>query len=153
MDAERRIMELSLDLPPAFRVTGVFRPLIVSGGLVFIAGHGPLLPNGKMIIGRIGAELDTEAGSKAARQTGLSILATLKEGLGNLTRVHRLVKTLVMVNCVPEFTNHPQVADGFSRLFADVFGEDRGVGARSAVGMSSLPKGIPVEIEAIVEIE
>ena len=101
--------------------------------------------------GRVGLDVDVETGFQAARQTGLSILSTLKDGLGSLNRIHRLVKTLVMVNCVPEFKQHPQVADGFSKLFVEILGEDRGVGVRSAVGMSSLPGGIPVEIEALFE--
>lgn len=151
MSVDRRIDELSLELPSPFRATGLFRPLLITDDQIYVAGHGPLLPNGKMMTGRVGLDVDVETGFQAARQTGLSILSTLKDGLGSLNRIHRLVKTLVMVNCVPEFKQHPQVADGFSKLFVEILGEDRGVGVRSAVGMSSLPGGILVEIEALFE--
>jgi len=128
MGAEANLNRLLIQLPPPFKATGMFQPLIVSGGLGYVAGHGPWLPNGKMMTGRIGADVDLEAGVLAARQTGLSILATLRAELGSLDRVKRVLKSFVMVNCTPEFTQHPQVADGFSRLFAEIFG-DRGVGA------------------------
>jgi enamine deaminase RidA (YjgF/YER057c/UK114 family) len=153
MGAEANLKDLSIQLPPPFKATGMFQPLVVSGGLGYIAGHGPMLSDGKMMTGRIGADLDAEAGVLAARQTGLSILATLKAELGSLDRVKRVLKSLVMVNCTPDFTQHPWVADGFSRLFAEIFGADRGVGVRSAVGMGSLPFGIPVEVECVIELE
>jgi hypothetical protein len=105
-----------------------------------------------LIIGRIGKDLDMEAGKLAARQVGLAILATLKQNLGSLDRIKRVIKVLGMVNCVPEFERHPYIINGCSELFAAVWGQDNGVGVRSAVGMGSLPDNIPVEIEAMFEL-
>jgi enamine deaminase RidA (YjgF/YER057c/UK114 family) len=105
-----------------------------------------------MMTGRVGVECDLETGKAAARQTGLAILATLRENLGSLDRVERVIKLLGMVNAAADFTEHPQVINGCSELFAEVFGADHGVGARSAVGMGSLPGNISVEIEAIFQI-
>lgn len=149
---DNRILELGLVLPPPFRPTGIFRPVIIDAGTAYVAGHGPLLTNGEMIKGRVGIDLDFNEAVLAARQTGLSLLSTLRSELGSLDRIRRIAKALVMLNCTPDFTRHPGVADGFSALFAQVFGEERGVAARSAVGMSSLPGGIPVEIELVVGI-
>jgi enamine deaminase RidA (YjgF/YER057c/UK114 family) len=120
--------------------------------LIYISGHGPLLPDGSLLKGRLGADLDLEKGVAAARQTGLAILATLRAKLGSLDRVTRLVKSLGMVNATPEFADHPKVINGYSDLMRDVFGES-GVGARSAVGMGSLPSNMAVEIEAFFQIQ
>ena len=153
MSAEARLESLQLELPPAPKPMGVYKPLVIADQMAYVSGHGPLLPDGTMMEGRVGADVDEEFGHQAARQTGLAILATLREGLGSLDRVVRLVKLLGMVNCEPDFRNQPAVINGCSQLFAEVFGEDAGVGARSAVGMGSLPGNIPVEIEAIFEIK
>ena len=153
MNAEAKLRELQLELPPAPKPMGVYKPLLIVGNLCYVSGHGPLKPDGTMIVGRVGEDLDQQAGYGAARQTGLAILATLRSGLGSLDRVKRVVKTLGMVNCTPGFGEQPAVINGFSELMAEVFGKDNGVGARSAVGMGSLPSNIPVEIEAIFEIE
>jgi enamine deaminase RidA (YjgF/YER057c/UK114 family) len=131
---------------------GVYRPCVISGGFAFVSGHGPLKADKSLITGRIGRELDVQAGKAAARQTGLAILATLQASLGSLNRVKRVVKILGLVNSTPEFTDHPAVINGCSELFAEVFGKEVGVGARSAVGAGSLPGNIAVEIEAIFEI-
>ncbi len=152
MDAESRIAELGIVLPPAPQPVGVYMPMVTAGTMVYLSGHGPKLSDGTLITGRTGAELTLEQARDAARQTGLSLLATLRSGLGSLNRVKRVVKVLGMVNCTPEFADHPAVINGCSELFADVFGRENGVGARSAVGMTSLPGNIAVEIEAIVEI-
>jgi enamine deaminase RidA (YjgF/YER057c/UK114 family) len=127
--------------------------VVVVGNLCYVSGHGPLKPDGTMITGRVGDDLDQQAGYQAARQTGLAILASLRTKLGSLDRIRRVVKTLGMVNAVPSFQQHPAVINGFSELFADVFGKENGVGARSAVGMGSLPGNIAVEIEVILELE
>jgi enamine deaminase RidA (YjgF/YER057c/UK114 family) len=153
MSAEAKVKSLNLNLPPAPKPMGVYKPLVICGNLAYVSGHGPLLPDGSMLKGRVGTDVDQQAAYNAARQTGLAILATLRAGLGSLDRVKRIVKTLGMVNCIPEFQNHPAVINGFSELFAEVFGPDNGVGARSAVGMGSLPGNITVEVEAIFEIE
>ncbi|HVY71564.1 MAG TPA: RidA family protein [Verrucomicrobiae bacterium] len=152
MSAEARLAELKLELPPAPKPIGVYKPLVVVGNLAYVSGHGPLRSDKTLITGRVGADATLDQGKAAARQTGLAILATLREGLGSLDRVKRVIKVLGMVNCTPEFGDHPKVINGFSELFADVFGADNGVGARSAVGMGSLPGNIAVEIEAIFEL-
>ena len=153
MSNETRVAELKLDLPPAPKPVAVYKPLVVAGNMAYVSGHGPLKPDKTLITGRVGADLDLAEGKAAARQTGLAILATLREQLGSLDRVKRVVKILGMVNSTPQFGEHPAVINGCSELFADVFGRDHGIGARSAVGMGSLPGNIAVEIEAIFEIE
>lgn len=153
MSADARITELNLELPPAPKPMGVYKPLVISGNMCYVSGHGPLLSDGTLTKGRVGADLDQQAGYEAARQTGLAILATLQTGLGSLDRVKRIVKTLGMVNSTADFEQHPAVINGFSELFAEVFGPENGIGARSAIGMGSLPGNIPVEVEAIFEIE
>ena len=153
MNAETRVQELQLELPPAPKPAGVYRPLVVVGNMAYVSGHGPLKSDRSLIAGRVGEELDEKAAYQAARQTGLAILATLREGLGSLNRVKRLVKSLGLVNCTSDFHNQPAVINGYSELMVQVFGEERGVGARSAVGTHALPANIPVEIEALFEIE
>ena len=153
MSNDSRITELNLELPPAPKPMGVYKPLVISGNMAYVSGHGPLKSDGTLMEGRVGSEVDLEVGKAAARQTGLAILATLKENLGSLDRVKRVVKLLGMVNSTPECLQHPAVINGCSELFGDVFGSDNGIGVRSAVGMGSLPGNIPVEIEGIFEIE
>ncbi len=152
MSAEARMAALGLELPPAPKAVGVYRPVVEAGGLLYLSGHGPLLPDGTLIRGRVGAELDVDAGYQAARQTGLAILASLRKHCGNLDRVARLVKTFGLVQATPEFVDHPKVINGFSELMRDVFGEEHGIAAQSAVGAVSLPGGMAVEVEAIFEL-
>jgi enamine deaminase RidA (YjgF/YER057c/UK114 family) len=149
---ESRVSQLKLELPPAPKAMGVYKPVVVAGNMAYVSGHGPLKVDGSLITGRVGADLDLAAGKAAARQTGLAILTTLRSGLGTLDRVQRVIKVLGMVNSTNDFTDHPKVINGCSELFAEVFGADLGVGARSAVGMGSLPGNIAVEIEAIFEL-
>jgi enamine deaminase RidA (YjgF/YER057c/UK114 family) len=143
---------LGLSLPPAPTPGGVYRPVVVAGNVVYVSGHGPLLADGSYITGRVGADLDVAAGRIAARQTGLAMLASLKAALGSLDRVAGVLKLLGMVQATPEFGEHPAVINGCSELFAELWGAERGVGARSAVGMASLPHGIAVEIEGIFQL-
>ena len=152
MNAEARLAELKLELPSAPKPVAVYKPLVTCGNLAYVSGHGPLKSDKTMMTGRVGQDLDLEAGKAAARQTGLAILATLRSELGSLDRVKRVIKVLGMVNCTPDFRDHPQVINGCSELFRDVFGPENGIGARSAVGMGSLPGNIAVEIEAVFEI-
>ena len=152
MSAESKITQLKLELPPAPKPAGVYKPVVIAGNMAYVSGHGPLKPDKTVITGRVGADLDLQAGKLAARQVGLAILATVRGELGSLDRVKRVIKVLGMVNATPEFRDHPAVINGCSELFAEVFGPDNGVGARSAVGMASLPGNIAVEIEAIFEI-
>ena len=149
---EARIQELHLTLPPAPKPVAKYKTAVLAGNMLYVSGHGPLKADGKMIQGRVGADMTPEQGKEAARVVGLAILSTVRNTLGSLDKVKRLVKTLGMVNCTPEFKDHPQVINGFSELMAEVFGDDAGVGARSAVGMGSLPSNIPVEIECILEV-
>ena len=152
MTPESRLAELKLELPPAPRPMGVYKPLVVIGHLAYVSGHGPLLSDQTLMVGRVGSEVDAAFGQAAARQTGLAILATLRANLGSLDRVKRVIKVLGMVNCTPDFRDHPAVINGCSELFRDVFGADHGIGARSAVGLGSLPGNISVEIEVIFEL-
>ena len=152
MSAEKRLLELKLELPPAPKPVAVYRTVVIAQNLAYVSGHGPLKSDGSMITGRVGADLDLAAGKAAARQVGLAILSTLRAELGSLDRVKRLLKTLGMVNSALDFRDHPAVINGCSELFAEVFGREDGIGSRSAVGMGSLPGNIAVEIEALFEI-
>lgn len=152
MTAEEKLASLGLALPPAPKPLGVYKPIVIVENLAYLSGHGPLQTDGSLMFGRVGDDLDLEAGRVQARQVGLAMLATLRENLGSLNRVARVVKLLGMVNCTADFLSHPKVINGCSELFAEVFGEETGVGARSAVGMGSLPDNIGVEIEGIFEI-
>lgn len=149
MSAEQRLQELNLELPPPPKPAGVYKPCLIVDNLCYLSGHGPLKNDGSLICGRVGQDQDLEGGYAAARQTGLALLATLKAHLGSLDRIERVVKLLGMVNSTLEFDKHPAVINGCSELFRDVFGEDAGVGTRSAVGMGSLPGNITVEIEGV----
>jgi enamine deaminase RidA (YjgF/YER057c/UK114 family) len=150
---EQRFKQLGLSLPPAPKPLGVYKPFLIVGQHVYVSGHGTVQEDGSLIIGRIGKDLTMEEGKLAARQVGLAILSTLKQNLGSLDKIKRVIKVLGMLNCVPEFERHPYIVNGCSELFASVWGEENGVGVRSAVGMGSLPDNIPVEIEALFELK
>lgn len=152
MSAEANLATLSLELPPAPQPVGVYKPIIVVGDMAYLSGHGPLRPDKTLITGRLGADLDVEAGYEAAKMTGLGMLATLRNSLGSLDKVARLVKLLGLVRCTEEFDQQPAVINGCSELFREVFGEEHGVAARSALGTNALPGGICVEIEAIFQL-
>lgn len=142
--------QLTLPEPP--KPLGVYKPFLIVGNLVYVSGHGPLQNDGTLIRGTVGKELDQEQGKMAAQQVGLAIIATLTHNLGTLDKIKRVIKVLGMVNCTKEFEKHPYIINGCSELFRTIWGEDLGVGVRSAVGMGSLPDNIPVEIEAIFEL-
>lgn len=152
MGADAKIQELNLQLPSAPKPVATYKTAVQVGNMLYISGHGPLKSDGTSIKGRLGDDLDLAAGQAAARQTGLAILATIRQHLGTLDKVKRVIKTLGMVNSTPDFLDHPKVINGYSDLLAEVFG-DAGIGARSAVGMGSLPGNIAVEIEVILEVE
>ena len=152
MSADKNFEKLNLTLPPAPKPLGVYKPFLIVGNFVYVSGHGTIKEDGSLIIGKVGSDFTADEGKLAARQVGLAILATLKKNLGSLDRIKRVVKTLGMVNAVSEFERHPYVINGCSELFAQVWGEENGVGVRSAVGMGSLPDNIPVEIEAMFEL-
>jgi enamine deaminase RidA (YjgF/YER057c/UK114 family) len=149
---EQNLVRLGFHLPPAPTPMGVYKPCLIDGKYLYVSGHGPHRDDSSLITGRIGKELDMEQGKLAAHQVGLTILATIKAQLGSLDKVKRVIKVLGMVGCVPEFDRHPYVINGCSELFAGIWGEENGVGVRSAVGMGSLPNNIPVEIEALFEL-
>ncbi len=152
MSYDSKITELNLELPPPPKPGGIYSPVVQVDNMLYVSGHGPLLPDGTLMSGRVGSEVTEEEGHQAARQTGLTILSTLQKELGSLDKIDRLVKVLGMVNAAPDFKNHPQVINGFSQLMVDIFGE-AGRAARSAVGMGSLPGNISVEIELIIKLK
>jgi enamine deaminase RidA (YjgF/YER057c/UK114 family) len=151
VSAEERIEELGLELPSPPEPIASYVTFARTGNVVYTSGHGPLRANGTWIVGKVGIDIDVEEAAEAARITGLGLIATLRSHLGSLDDVTRVIKLLAMVNCTPDFVDHPAVINGCSDLLAEVFG-DIGRHARSAIGVTSLPMGIPVEIEAIVEI-
>ena len=152
MNHSNRLLALNLTLPPAPKPVAVYRPVVVCQGLAYVSGHGPVCSDGSLIKGIVGSDLTLDQGHAAARQVGLAILATLQSHFGSLDKIQRVVKVLGMVNSAPNFYDHPKVINGCSELFAQVFGEEHGIGARSAVGMGPLPGNISVEIEAIFEL-
>ena len=146
-----RIESLGLKLPPAPKPAGVYRPTLLVDKFLYVSGQGPMKLDGHLIKGRIGKDLDLEQGKLAARQVGLTMLSSIQSHFGSIDKIKRIIKVLGMVDCTADFTKQPLVINGFSELMVDVFGEENGVGVRSAVGMT-LPHGIPVEIEAMFEI-
>jgi enamine deaminase RidA (YjgF/YER057c/UK114 family) len=146
-----QIKKLNLTFPPAPKPAGVYRPVLVVGKFLYVSGQGPMKNDGTLMLGRLGDNLTTEEGKLVARQVGLTMLSSIQTHFGSLDKIKRVVKVLGMVNCTPDFAQHPLVVNGFSELMADVFGKEHGIGVRSAVGMI-LPDGIPVEVEAMFEL-
>ena len=129
MNLEERIQELGLQLPPPPPAGGVYKPVVISGNMLYVSGQGPVQNDASLIKGKVGSDLNTDEGYQAARQVGLTMLATIKDQLGDLTRIKRLVKTLGMVNSQPDFYEHPKVINGFSELMVELLGDDLGKGA------------------------
>ena len=152
VDAEKNLKELGIQLITPVPPTANFLKAVRIGNMVYLAGHGPDKPGGGQVFGKLGSDLTIEQGQEAARLVGISLLSTLKNEIKDLNKVKRIVKVLGMVNAIPSFERHSQVINGFSDLMVQVFGEN-GKHARSAVGVSSLPSNIPVEIEMIVELK
>lgn len=153
MTPQERFEGLNIELPPAPKPAGVYKPaLIVDDRWLYVSGHGPYQLDGSLMKGKVGSEINAEEGKVAARQVGISILSTLIATLGSLDKVKRVVKVLGMVNGAPDFERHPFVINGCSELFAEIWGEENGIGVRSAVGMGSLPDNISVEIEVLFEL-
>ena len=150
---EGQLRARKIELPKPAEPTATYLTAVVVGDMLYISGTGPGDVDGKLLVGRLGADMNVEQGRAAARRVGLQVLAQVKQQVGSLDRVERLVKTLGMVNSTPDFKGHSLVINGFSDLMVDVFGARMGRGARSSVGMSSLPNGIPVEIEAIFQLK
>lgn len=149
---EEKIKELGLELPAPQAPKGIYHPVVIAGNLLYVSGMGPYKTNGELIKGKVGSDLTLEEGQIAARQAGLAMLSTIRAQIGDLNKIKRLVKTLGMVNCLPDFELHPQTINGFSQLMVDLLGEENGKSARSAVGMT-LPLNIAVEVECIFELE
>jgi len=151
--ASARLRSLGIELPSPPPPVANFVTHVREGNLLFLSGQGPMQPDGFEHHGRVGENVTVEQAYQHARITGINLLAVMQDALGSLDRVRRVVKLLGMVNAVPDFTQHPQVINGCSDLFLDVFGEARGRHARSAVGMGSLPNQITVEIEAVIAVD
>ena len=151
-NAENRLRKLEIELPPPPKPVAVYVPAVRVGNTLYASGHGPRRLDGTLVKGKLGQDLTLKQGYDAARIVGLNVLSSVRATLGSLDKVVRLVKVLGMVNCTLDFTQQPQVINGFSELMVQVFGEQAGKGARSAVGMGSLPSNIAVEIEAIFEV-
>lgn len=152
MTPDENFAQLNLELPPAPTPLGVYKPFLIVGNLVYVSGHGPLLPDKTLIVGRVGDTINIDEGKQAAQQVALAILATLKQNLSSFNKIKRVIKVFGMVACASDFEKHPYIINGCSELFAKIWGDDNGVGVRSAVGMGSLPGNIPVEIEAVFEL-
>jgi enamine deaminase RidA (YjgF/YER057c/UK114 family) len=148
---EKKILALGLELPTVPASKGIYKRCLVDGRHLYVSGHVSIKKDGSYIAGKLGRDLNEEQGKEAARQCGLAILASIKETLGTIDKVKRVIKILGMVNATPEFDKHPIVINGCSELFAQLWGEE-GIGVRSAVGMGSLPNNVAVEIEALFEI-
>jgi enamine deaminase RidA (YjgF/YER057c/UK114 family) len=151
-DVEAKLKEQKIELFKPTAPMANYVKAVRVGNLIFLAGHGPTKADGTNITGKVGKDMSVEQAYMAARQTAISMLSTLKAELGDLNKVKRVVKVLGMVNCTDDFTDQPKVINGFSDLIVSVFGE-KGLHARSAVGMNSLPSNITVEVEMIVEVE
>lgn len=148
---EAQLKALGITLPPAPPAGGIYHSVVITGNLLFVSGQLPFLDDGSFIAGVVGKDLSLEEGKAAARQAGLTMLASIKAQIGSLDKIKRLVKTLGMVNCEQGFGGQPLVINGFSELFVELLGTENGRGARSAVGMV-LPRNAAVEVEAIFEI-
>lgn len=152
MSADKRLEELGFELPPAPSALGVYKPALTIGNICYTSGHLPVMPDGSLLTGCVGKDVDQQAGYDAAKQAGLTMLSTLKGYLGSLDRIKQVVKLFGMVYCTDDFIQQPAVINGCSELMAQVFGDDIGIGTRSAVGVASLPLGSIVEIEGIFEL-
>ncbi len=150
-DPEARLKELNIELPKAPNPVANYVNGVQAGNLIFLAGKGPRYSNGDEITGKLGVDISIEKGYEGARLTAINQIAVLKEMLGDLKKVKRIVKVLALVNCHPDFIEQPKVMNGFSDLMVEVFG-DRGIHARAAIGVASLPRAQAVEVECVVEV-
>jgi enamine deaminase RidA (YjgF/YER057c/UK114 family) len=149
---DQKLAASGLSLPVIAVSKGIYKRCLNVGQLVYISGHVSINTDGSLITGKLGKDLSDDQGKLAARQCGLALLASLKDHLGDLDKIKRVVKLLGMVNATPEYDKHPVIINGCSELFAQLWGEENGIGVRSAVGMGSLPGNVAVEIEGIFEI-
>lgn len=150
---EQRFAQLDLALPPAPAPMGIYKPCLIDGNYIYVSGHGTVQADGSLIVGRVGLNMDKDVAKMASRQVGLAILATLRKELGSLDKIEQVIKVLGMVAAEAHFEEHPFVINGCSELFAHIWGQEKGVGVRSAIGVGSLPGNIPVEIEALFKLK
>src|SRR6266404_5421547 len=153
MSIEQKLTDLSLSLPILPPSKGIYKPCLVVEGLLYVSGHVSVNSDGRPITGKLGKDLSEEEGKIAARQAGLAILSSVKDHVGSLDKIKRVVKILGMVNSTPDYEKHPIIINGCSELYVQLWGGDNGKGVRSAVGMGSLPGNVAVEIEAIFELK
>jgi hypothetical protein len=149
---EEKLKAMGLELPTIPPSKAIYKSCLIDGRHLYVSGHVSLNTDGTYITGKLGKDLDEEQGKIAARQCGLAILTSIKKHLGSLDKIKRVIKLLGMVNCTPEYEKQPLIINGCSELFRDLWGEDKGVGVRSAVGMGSLPGNVAVEVEALFEL-
>ena len=153
-DIDKKLEQMGHKLPEVRKsTTAIFKRVVVVGKMAYLSGHISIDANGKIMKGKAGGDVSLERAQLAAQRSGIAMLASLKQELGSLNKVKRLVKTTGMVNCTSDFTDQSKVINGCSKLFKDLWGAENGVGARAAVGMASLPAGATVEIEAIFELK
>ena len=153
MSVEQKLAELNLSLPILTTSKGIYKRCLEVGTLLYVSGHVSINSDGSSITGKVGKDLSGDDGKAAARQCGLAILSSIKDHFGNLDKIKRVIKILGMVNCTPDYANHPVVINGCSELYVQLWGDDNGKGVRSAVGMGSLPGNVAVEIEAVFELK
>ena len=153
MSLEEKLSSLHLQLPVAPASKGIYKKCVAAGTLLYVSGHVSIRSDGSFITGKLGKDLSDEEGVAAARQCGLAILGSIKEVVGSLDKIKRVIKILGMVNSTPDYEKHPIIINGCSELFVQLLGDENGKGARSAVGMGSLPGNVAVEIEAIFELQ
>ena len=153
MSIEQRLSELKISLPPAPKVGGIYQSVLIKENFAYVFGHGPKWDDHSYITGKVGADLNTDEGKFAARQTPLAILGSLRAKFGNLNNIKCLVKTFRMINATPDYSERPLVINGYSELMVDVLGENNGIGARSTVGIGFLPGNMAVKIESIFEVK
>ena len=153
MSVEQKLAELNVSLPTLTTSKGIYKRCLEVGTLLYVSGHVSINSDGSSITGKVGKDLSDDDGEAAARQCGLAILSSIKDHFGNLDKIKRVIKILGMVNCTPDYANHPVVINGCSELYVQLWGDDNGKGVRSAVGMGSLPGNVAVEIEAVFELK
>ncbi len=152
MSVEQKLQSLNLSLPELPPSKGIYKKCLIKGDLLFVSGHVSVTTDGSYIKGKLGKDMSDDQGKIAARQCGLAILSSVKEQLGDLDKLKRVIKIFGMVNSTPDYENHPLVINGCSELYVQLWGEENGKGVRSAVGMGSLPGNVAVEIEAVFQI-
>ena len=152
MTPEQNLANLHETLPVIPVPKAIYKPCLIDGKYLYVSGHVPIRPDGTRISGKVGLDFSSDEARDIARLVGLCIISSVRNKVGSLDRVKRVIKIFGMVNAVPDFDRHPHVINGCSELFAQIWGDDNGVGTRSAVGMGSLPDRVPVEIEAVFEL-